>query len=114
MRGAAGAARVVVLTLGMLALWATGCENPVAAFTGLTEDSSVVDGHSHRVTIPARDINDPTGNRSYETSTAGSTAHSHGIELTQTQLQDLQQDGAFVEVLTSRKNNHAHTFRFVR
>lgn len=99
-----------------------GCEDPVAALTGLTATSSAPrgqnpgsDGHTHRVTVPLGDIESPPpGGRAYATTTAGTSPHAHTVTLTDAQLTDLQQNGAVVSVATSNDQDHFHVFLLER
>ena len=119
MRGVRGVLKSVGLAAALVALWSTGCEDPVAAFTGISVDSSVVQQHSHRVTVLSRDIeNPPSAGATYVTTSAGSGPHTHEVHLTLENLRDLQQRGASVSVTTSVAGSgpqaHTHVFDFVR
>lgn len=99
-----------------------GCEDPVAALTGLTATSTAPrgpspgsDGHTHRVTVPLGDIElPPPGGRVYATTTAGTSPHAHTVTLTEDQLTDLQQNGAVVSIATSNEQDHFHVFLLER
>jgi hypothetical protein len=106
---------LALVTAAALAVSNTGCEDPVAALTGVTTISTQVQGHTHRCSIPLSDIEDPpSGGRSYTSTTA--EGHSHTVLVSQAQLADLQQPGAAVSVQTSENGAtpHRHVFNFVR
>jgi len=119
-RVARRAAGCVALSMVIVALWATGCDNPVAAFVGVTGTSSEQNGHRHQATVPPGDIDDPPSDgRTYSSTTAGTPAHSHAVRLNAPQLADLKQSGAGVEVtsaaaLAGTAQEHTHTFLFER
>lgn len=102
-----------------LALSSAGCEDPTGPISGITAVSEVVNGHSHRATIPLSDINDPLpGGRDYTSTT--DAGHAHLVHLSQQQLTDLQQRGAALSVSSGTRippdppDNHVHVFEFVR
>ena len=113
-------ARGAALSAVLLALWASGCEDPTGAITGITSVSEVVNGHFHRATIPLSDINDPPpGGRTYVSTTDGTEPHSHPVRLTQENLLDLQQRNSFVSIPSGPPNqagttSHTHLFPFER
>lgn len=114
------ALRAAVGAVLLSVLWASGCEDPLAAFAGITTDSDFKLNHNHRLTVPARDIElAPNGDRTYTTSSADTPVpHAHQVLLRAEQLATLQQDGAVVDVLSSSElldaNRHSHVFSLVR
>ncbi len=68
-------------------------------------------GHRHSMTVPAADMNDPTGVRNYTTTSA--SGHTHTVVVTPDQLIDLREcDSVIVESLES--DGHTHIFQLVR
>ena len=116
-RYASRTATIVLLALGLVALWASGCTDPVAALGAINATSSVVAGHSHRCAIPLSDVDDPPPNgRTYTTTTDGTppNEHAHTVFLTAAQLTDLQTRNSVVDLLTSEVQGHTHRFLFER
>jgi hypothetical protein len=109
-------ARRAALALLLVVLWASGCEDPVAVFTGITAESTEDAGHRHRATIPRQDIDAPPADgRSY--ATTSDAAHDHTVRLTKAQLEILQRQRQPVQVVTDERSTpspHRHTFEFVR
>ena len=88
------------------------CEDPVSAPGDILAVSSNVQGHFHRATIPARDIADPPpGGAGYVSTT--DSGHAHVVQITETQLIDLQQRGTVVSVESSVAGDPAHSHLFV-
>lgn len=106
---------VCALVAGALTAIDSGCDDPVAALTGVTAISTQVQGHTHRCSVPLSDIEDPpAGGRSYTTTTED--GHAHVVPVSENQLRDLQQGGAAVSVVSASAGAtpHTHRFDFVR
>jgi hypothetical protein len=69
-------------------------------------------GHTHRVTIPAGDLNQPVGVHNY-TTTSGS-GHTHEVTLTQLQLVELSECDSITAETTPDGTGHTHSFFLAR
>jgi hypothetical protein len=101
--------RKFTLILSLLALAACGSdEDTLAGCDGVGAVSSVNDGHSHTVCVPAADLaRRPTVSILYTTSLV--MGHTHQITLTPEQIATLAEAGT-VEVITTVDAGHSHTF----
>jgi hypothetical protein len=117
-------ATIPVLTVAILALAATSCDNPVAALTGVTAvstnplspvapfDPLSGPAHTHRCTIPASDIADmlPQGGTYFTTTADG---HAHQVVLNQADFEVLAARNGSVSVISSAAGDPPHRHRFV-
>jgi len=124
-RGAARTVLAAVAAGALLGFMSAGCEDPLAPFNEISATSGAVQpvnvlvrGHTHQATIPARFVNEPpVSGVTITTTSDGSPAHTHSVELSAAQLQDLQQNMAIVNVASSGPSagtNHFHNFLFER
>jgi hypothetical protein len=87
----------------------TTSTNPtIPGCDGAGETSTVTQGHTHDLCVPASDLSSPpAGGATYTTSI--SVGHDHNVTLTQAQLTTVSQGGA-VTVTTSTVTGHTHDF----
>lgn len=108
--------RVLGLALLLIvALVTSTCEDPTGVQLDITGISETVNGHFHRCTIPGRDITSaPPEGRTYTSTT--DAGHSHTVTLNQTQLLDLQQPNATLNVRSEPSSDpsdpHRHNVLF--
>lgn len=79
----------------------------------ITKTSNIdITSHTHRVTVPAADLNQPSGVHTY-TTTSGS-GHTHELTLTQLQLLELSECDTITAETTPDGTGHTHTFTLGR
>ena len=110
------------IAAAILALFASSCDDPVAAALGVTAVSGPpmvnpgdppVMSHAHRCTIPMSDIENPPAMKPYETST--DLGHHHVIQLTASALMVLAEPNGSIQVVTEPDmTGHTHVFTFQR
>jgi hypothetical protein len=102
---------VVVLAGALLSLGCSSSTTSPSAVADISVTSTVVNGHSHTVTIPAGDQLHPADTM-YTSST--SLGHSHTVTLTASQLSTIA-SGASITVTSSVSTvtgTHTHDFTF--
>ena len=92
------------------ALYLIGCGSPTSpsAVADVKSNSTVVNGHSHTVNVPASDQLHPA-DTTYTSST--SLSHAHMVTLTAAQLAAIASGGS-VTVTSTVTGNHQHGFTF--
>ncbi len=122
-RGVVRTVLAAVAAGALLGFLSAGCEDPLAPFNEISATSGSPQGgsvtvHTHRATIPARFVNEPpVSGVTITTTSDGSPDHTHSVQLSAAQLQDLQQNMAIVNVASSGPSagtNHFHSFLFER
>jgi len=76
--------------------------------SNITKSSSLDQGHTHQVTIPASDMNQPGAVRTY--TTTSNSGHTHEITLTQLQLLELSECDSVTVDTNPDGTGHAHSF----
>jgi hypothetical protein len=86
--------------------------NPTLSCDGAGAESSITNGHTHAVCVPATDINAPSvyGGTYVTTFVDG---HTHTVNLTQAQLLQLAA-GPSVTTRTTASDDHTHVFVLLR
>jgi hypothetical protein len=74
---------------------------------GVASTSTSVAQHVHTLCVPASDLTNPPPAASYTTTLA--LGHTHGVNLTQVQLQQIQ-SGHSVTIMTTSTSSHTHDF----
>jgi hypothetical protein len=104
------------VTAAMFAWRSAGCKSSSSTTPPNPDDrafsSSIVEGHSHSVTVRRTDVETPPANGVNYTSTSNS-GHTHTVTLTQAQLQDLK-NGTAVSVTDSLSSGHSHQYQITK
>ena len=86
----------------------SGSTAPPSSCDGAGETSTVTEGHTHTLCVPAAALGSPAdGGETFTTSTAN--GHIHDVTFTQAQLMSVAQGGSVV-VTTSTTEGHTHAF----
>ena len=95
------------------ALYLIGCGSPTgpSAVAEVSSNSTVVNGHSHTVSVPASDQLHPA-DTTYNSSS--SSSHVHMVTLTSAQLSSIASGGSVTVTSTASTvtGNHQHEFTF--
>lgn len=86
--------------------------NPTEPCDGAGATSSVTQGHTHMICVPASDLSSPPAAGAQYTTTSAN-GHTHTVSLTQDQLTSIAR-GETVNVTTSSTNGHTHAFSVAR
>jgi len=97
----------VTLVLVPVATSMIGCgDDSGASCPGIDTTSTVTNGHTHTVCVPTADLTNPTGSKTYTTST--DAGHNHTVTLTMQQLTTINGGGS-VTVTSSTPAPHNFT-----
>src|SRR5262245_21235986 len=101
------------VVIGALYVIACGSDSPTtpSATADILSMSTVVNGHSHTVNVPAADQQHPT-NMTYTSST--DSAHTHVVTVSASQLSAIASGGAVTVTSTTSTvtGTHTHDFTF--
>ena len=90
----------------------TSSTNPTIACDGLGSQSSVAEGHTHELCVPANDLaSPPSGGATYGTTTT--EGHLHRVTIDAAGLGAINR-GESVRVTTTNENGHVHNFSLAR
>lgn len=90
----------------------TSSTNPTIACDGIGATSSAVDGHTHEVCVPSRDLTSPPASGATYTTTTDD-GHTHRVTLDAAQLSAIGR-GELARVTTTLDDGHVHTYSLAR
>lgn len=90
----------------------TSSTNPTIACDGLGAESSVAQGHTHELCVPANDLaSPPLGGATYATTTT--EGHLHRVTIDAAGLGAINR-GETIRVTSTTENGHVHSFSLAR